>query len=110
MSPEMGDWVPAVTSASLNLQVTVASEIGAGFALLLLSGLVANGRPYSQQVGLLEQFSSGFFSKLILSVLGVCYLEKLTLPWSRQSWCNLTLICYHEEAHKNKNCLSSHHT
>ena len=79
MSPEMGDWVSAVTSASLNLQVTVASEIGAGFALLLLSGLVANGRPYSQQVGLPEQFSSGFFfSKLILSVLGLCYLEKWT--------------------------------
>ena len=60
MSPEMGHWVPAVTSASLNLQVTVTSEIGAGFALLLLSGLVANGRPCSQQVGMLEQFSSVF--------------------------------------------------
>ena len=66
----MGHWVPTVTSTRLDLQVTVTGEVGAGLALLLLPGFVANGRPF-KATGMVAKTS---FFCLFFRTDGVCPL------------------------------------
>lgn len=57
VSPEVGDWVAAVTPAGQHFQSTTALAIGTGFSLLLLSRLVADRRSQGNAVTIVQYAS-----------------------------------------------------